>query len=138
MIHLFHIQLLWKLQEVQTFLFICSFQILRPSVNNRNKKKSISYVSLNFWLRFFSKYHWLCPFTFFLIFYDFLLNYRLFFYLLVLHPVAHLSNWFLMMPSIATKFEYINLKVCCDWRHHKEPVNYRPWIKHLSPSSQIS
>jgi hypothetical protein len=29
-------------------------------------------------------------------------------YLWVLHPVAHLSNWFLMMPSIATKFQYIN------------------------------
>jgi hypothetical protein len=26
------------------------------------------------------------------------------FYLWVLHPVAHLSNWFLVMPSIATKF----------------------------------
>jgi hypothetical protein len=32
----------------------------------------------------------------------------LFFYLWVLHPVAHLSNWFLMMPSIATKFQYVN------------------------------
>jgi hypothetical protein len=30
------------------------------------------------------------------------------FYLWVLHPVAHLSNWFLMMPSIATKFQYVN------------------------------
>jgi hypothetical protein len=29
------------------------------------------------------------------------------FYLWVLHPVAHLSNWFLMMPSIATKFQYV-------------------------------
>jgi hypothetical protein len=29
-------------------------------------------------------------------------------YLWVLHPVAHLSNWFLMMPSIATKFQYVN------------------------------
>jgi hypothetical protein len=45
----------------------------------------------------------------------------------VFHPVAHLSNWFLMMPSIATKFQYVNkkggvdiLKLCCDWRHHKE------------------
>jgi hypothetical protein len=26
----------------------------------------------------------------------------------VLHPVAHLSNWFLMMPSIATKSQYVN------------------------------
>jgi hypothetical protein len=26
------------------------------------------------------------------------------FYLWVLHPVAHLSNWFLMTLSIATKF----------------------------------
>jgi hypothetical protein len=30
------------------------------------------------------------------------------FYLWVLHPVAHLSNWFLVMPSIATKFQYVN------------------------------
>jgi hypothetical protein len=30
------------------------------------------------------------------------------FYLLVLHPVAHLSNWFLMTPSIATKFQFVN------------------------------
>jgi hypothetical protein len=30
------------------------------------------------------------------------------FYLWVLHPVAHLSNWFLMMPPIATKFQYVN------------------------------
>jgi hypothetical protein len=26
------------------------------------------------------------------------------FYLWVLHPVAHISNWFLVMPSIATEF----------------------------------
>jgi hypothetical protein len=26
----------------------------------------------------------------------------------VLHPVAHLSNWFFMTPSIATEFQYIN------------------------------
>jgi hypothetical protein len=31
-----------------------------------------------------------------------------FFYLWVLHPVAHLFNWFFMMPSIATKFQYVN------------------------------
>jgi hypothetical protein len=30
------------------------------------------------------------------------------FYLWVLHPVAHLSNWFFMMPSIATEFQYVN------------------------------
>jgi hypothetical protein len=30
------------------------------------------------------------------------------FYLLVLHPVGHLSNWFFMMPSITTKFQYVN------------------------------
>jgi hypothetical protein len=30
------------------------------------------------------------------------------FYLWVLHPVAYLSNWFFMTPSIATKFQYIN------------------------------
>jgi hypothetical protein len=30
------------------------------------------------------------------------------FYLWVLHSVAPLSNWFLMMTSIATKFQYIN------------------------------
>jgi hypothetical protein len=30
------------------------------------------------------------------------------FYLWVLHPVAHLSNWFFMMPSIAAKFQYVN------------------------------
>jgi hypothetical protein len=30
------------------------------------------------------------------------------FYLWVLHPVAHLFNWFFMMPSIATKFQYVN------------------------------
>jgi hypothetical protein len=29
------------------------------------------------------------------------------FYLCVLHPVAHLSNRFLMMPSIAKKFQYV-------------------------------
>jgi hypothetical protein len=52
MIHLFHIQLLWKLHEVQTFLFICSFQILRPLVNNISQK-NLSAVSLNFWLRLF-------------------------------------------------------------------------------------
>jgi hypothetical protein len=87
----------------------------------------------------------------------------------VLHPVAHLSNWFLVMPSIATKFsirqhlhigsrtcnrsvalegsplklpivyldwgwpkhvvrekknkgELTYWKLCCDWRHHKEPA----------------
>jgi hypothetical protein len=34
----------------------------------------------------------------------FLLN----FYLQVLHPVAYLSNWFFMTPSIETKFQYIN------------------------------
>jgi hypothetical protein len=32
----------------------------------------------------------------------------IFFYLWVLHPVAHLSNWFFMMPSVATKFQYVN------------------------------
>jgi hypothetical protein len=31
-----------------------------------------------------------------------------YFYLLVLHPVAHLSNWFLMTPSIATEIQYVN------------------------------
>jgi hypothetical protein len=31
-----------------------------------------------------------------------------FFYLWVLHPVAYLSNWFFMTPSIAPKFQYIN------------------------------
>jgi hypothetical protein len=43
------------------------------------------------------------------------------FYLWVLHPVAHLSNWFLMIPSIATKFQYVNsllfslsLTICFD------------------------
>jgi hypothetical protein len=30
------------------------------------------------------------------------------FYLWMLHPVAHLSNWFLMIPSIATKFQQVN------------------------------
>jgi hypothetical protein len=30
------------------------------------------------------------------------------FYLTVLLPVAYLSNWFFMTPSIATKFQYIN------------------------------
>jgi hypothetical protein len=30
------------------------------------------------------------------------------FYLWVLHPVAHLSDWFFMTPSIATKFQYVN------------------------------
>jgi hypothetical protein len=30
------------------------------------------------------------------------------FYLWVLYPLAHLSNWFFMMPSIATKFQYVN------------------------------
>jgi hypothetical protein len=34
--------------------------------------------------------------------------YTLFLYLWLLHPVAHLSNSFLMMPSIATKFQYVN------------------------------
>jgi hypothetical protein len=29
------------------------------------------------------------------------------FYLWVLHPVAHLSNWFLVIPLIATKFQYV-------------------------------
>jgi hypothetical protein len=29
-------------------------------------------------------------------------------YLWVLHPVAYLSNWFFMTPSIATKFQYVN------------------------------
>jgi hypothetical protein len=31
-----------------------------------------------------------------------------FFNLWVLHPVAHLSDWFFMTPSIATKFQYVN------------------------------
>jgi hypothetical protein len=35
-------------------------------------------------------------------------EYNFFFYLWVLHPVAHLSNWFFMTPSIATKFQYVN------------------------------
>jgi hypothetical protein len=26
----------------------------------------------------------------------------------VLHPVEHLSNWFLMMPPIATQFQNVN------------------------------
>jgi hypothetical protein len=30
------------------------------------------------------------------------------FYLWVLHPVVHLYNWFPMMPSITTKFQYVN------------------------------
>jgi hypothetical protein len=30
------------------------------------------------------------------------------FYLWVLHPVAHLSNWLFMMPSTGTKFQYVN------------------------------
>jgi hypothetical protein len=70
------------------------------------------------------------------------------FYLWVLHPVAHLSNWFLVIPSIATEFQYITppflfsfthymflplwaifrcdvLKLCCDWRNHKEPISYK-------------
>jgi hypothetical protein len=99
------------------------------------------------------------------------------FYIWVLHPVAHLSNWFLVTPSIATKFQYVNsflfsfllttsfgpygpssgeiykhlivyltwrwpvgaetcsewrkikrgsdvLKLCCDWRNHKEPIRF--------------
>jgi hypothetical protein len=29
------------------------------------------------------------------------------YYLWVLHPVAYLSNWFLVIPSIATKFQYV-------------------------------
>jgi hypothetical protein len=32
-------------------------------------------------------------------------------YLWVLHPVAYLSNWFLMMPSIATKFQIFKVKI---------------------------
>jgi hypothetical protein len=35
-------------------------------------------------------------------------NYIFGLYLWVLHPVAHLSNWFLVIPSIATKFQYVN------------------------------
>jgi hypothetical protein len=53
------------------------------------------------------------------------------FYLWVLQPVAHLSNWFFMMPSIATKFQYVN-SLCCDWRHHKEPVKFMQVILQLS------
>jgi hypothetical protein len=34
--------------------------------------------------------------------------YSLSFYLWVLHPVAHLSNWSLVTPSIATKFQYVS------------------------------
>jgi hypothetical protein len=34
--------------------------------------------------------------------------FQIVFHLLVLHPVVHLSNWFPMTPSIATKFQYIN------------------------------
>jgi hypothetical protein len=30
------------------------------------------------------------------------------FYLWVLHLVAYLSNWFLVIPSIATKSQYVN------------------------------
>jgi hypothetical protein len=30
------------------------------------------------------------------------------FYLWVLHPVAYLSNWLFMTPSIVTKFQYVN------------------------------
>jgi hypothetical protein len=33
------------------------------------------------------------------------------FYLWVLHPVAYISNWFFMMPSFATKFQYIKTKL---------------------------
>jgi hypothetical protein len=37
-----------------------------------------------------------------------LFYYSLFFYFWVLHPVAYLSNWFFMTPSITTKFQYVN------------------------------
>jgi hypothetical protein len=62
--------------------------------------------------------------------FEFIINFSDF-YLWVLHPVGHLSNWFLMMPSIATKFQYV-LKL---WRHHKEPVNFSGLCQYWTPWS---
>jgi hypothetical protein len=42
----------------------------------------------------------------------------LYFYLWVLHPVAYLSNWFFMTPSIATKFQYINSLLFSFFTHY--------------------
>jgi hypothetical protein len=40
------------------------------------------------------------------------------FYLWVLHPVAHLSNWFLVIPSIATKFQYVTPPFLFSFTHY--------------------
>jgi hypothetical protein len=47
-----------------------------------------------------------------------------FFYLWVLHPVAHLSNWFFMTPSIATKFQYINSLLFSFLLHVSAPTGH--------------
>jgi hypothetical protein len=41
-----------------------------------------------------------------------------YFYLWVLHPVAYLSNWFFMTPSIATKFQYVKLPLISFFTHY--------------------
>jgi hypothetical protein len=37
---------------------------------------------------------------------------------LVLHPVTHLSNWFLVTPSIATKFQYVTPPFLFSFTHY--------------------
>jgi hypothetical protein len=54
------------------------------------------------------------PFSFLILIFLSLFNFvqsslNNYFYLRVLRPVAYLSNWFFMRPSIATKFQYIPL-----------------------------
>jgi hypothetical protein len=41
-----------------------------------------------------------------------------FFYLWVLHPVAYLSNWLFMTPSVATEFQYINSLLFLFFTHY--------------------
>jgi hypothetical protein len=45
-------------------------------------------------------------------------NVTWYFYLWVLHPVAHPSNWFLVIPSITTKFQYVTPPFLSSFTHY--------------------
>jgi hypothetical protein len=51
-------------------------------------------------------------------------------YLWVLHPVAYLSNWFFMTPSIATKFQYINSLLFSFYSLHVSAPTGHPQVRY--------
>jgi hypothetical protein len=52
------------------------------------------------------------------------------FYLWVLYPVAYLSNWFLMISSIATKFQYVTPRFLFSFTHYMfRPLQVRYTIR---------